>query len=157
LTGVRRRQRQREQRNARPSPGAPASGAPGNRQRLERDLNALIGELEDLSRKISAEIDTYFAKLEAVIASRMQARMTDVVTICGKFCESGDILVRDEDIPGVVPGDIIAIPVSGAYCLAMASNYNASLKPAIVMVKNGKARLIRRRESYEDLMRFDSV
>jgi len=77
------------------------------------------------------------------------------VSIVGKFCESGDILVKDANIPKVVPGDIVAIPVSGAYCLSLASNYNASLKPAIVMVKSGKARLIRRRESYDDLLRCD--
>ena len=81
--------------------------------------------------------------------------LTERVSIVGKFCESGDILVKDEDIPRVAPGDIIVIPVSGAYCLAMASNYNASLKPAIILVKEGKARLIRRRETYDDLMRCD--
>jgi diaminopimelate decarboxylase len=99
----------------------------------------------------------YGSRYEAIVANKADKKECERVSIVGKFCESGDILVKDEDIPGVVPGDIIAIPVSGAYCLAMASNYNASLKPAIVMVKNGKARLIRRRESYEDLMRFDSV
>jgi len=98
----------------------------------------------------------YGSKYEALIANKANKSDFERVSIVGKFCESGDVLVRDEDIPRVVPGDIIAIPVSGAYCLSMASNYNASLKPAIVMVRDSKARLIRRRESYDDLMRCDA-
>jgi diaminopimelate decarboxylase len=97
----------------------------------------------------------YGSKYEALIANKVNESDSERVSIVGKFCESGDILVKDEDIPKVVPGDIIAIPVSGAYCLSMASNYNASLKPAIVMTRDGKTRLIRRRENYEDLMRYD--
>ncbi len=79
------------------------------------------------------------------------------MTIAGKFCESGDILVWDAKLPKVVPGDTIVIPVCGAYSLPLASNYNASLKPAIILVKEGKARIIRRRESYDDLMHCDIV
>ncbi len=97
----------------------------------------------------------YGSRYEALVANKVGAPETEKVTIAGKFCESGDILVRDVDLPPVGAGDIIAIPASGAYCLAMASNYNASLKPAIVLVKDGKARLIRRRETPEDLMRND--
>jgi len=77
------------------------------------------------------------------------------VSIAGKFCESADILAKDVKVPRVVPGDTVVIPVAGAYCLPFASNYNASLKPAVVLVKEGKARIIRRRESYDDLMRYD--
>ncbi len=97
----------------------------------------------------------YSSRYEAIVANRAGDGETERVTIAGKFCESGDILIRDIDLPEVRAGDIIAIPASGAYCLAMASNYNAALKPAIVLVKDGKARLIRRRESYEDLIRCD--
>jgi len=97
----------------------------------------------------------YDSKYEALVANKADQSDSERVSIVGKFCESGDVLVKDEDIPRVVPGDIIAIPVSGAYCLSMASNYNASLKPAIVMARDGKTRLIRRRESYDDLMRCD--
>jgi diaminopimelate decarboxylase len=79
------------------------------------------------------------------------------VTIAGRYCESGDILVSDIDLPPVVAGDIIAVADCGAYCLPMASNYNASLRPAAVMVNEGKARLIRRRETFEDLTRCDLV
>ncbi len=99
----------------------------------------------------------YGARYEAVVANKVEEEDLERVTIAGKFCESGDILIEDIDLPKVAPGDIIAIPCSGAYCLSMASNYNASLKPAIVFVKDGQARLIRRRESYEDLMSHDLV
>jgi diaminopimelate decarboxylase len=97
----------------------------------------------------------YSARYEAVVASKISEKESKKVTIAGRFCESGDILVRDIDLPPVLTGDIIAIPDCGAYCIPMASNYNASLKPAIVMVKKGKAHLIRRRESFKDLTRYD--
>jgi len=99
----------------------------------------------------------YGAKYEAVVANKMLAEEAKVVTIAGKFCESGDILIRDIALPPVSAGDIIAIPGCGAYCLPQASNYNASLKPAIVLVNKGKARLIRRRETFDDLTRCDLV
>lgn len=99
----------------------------------------------------------YGARYEVLVANRAQEKETEVVTIAGKFCQSGDILVRDVSLPVVVAGDIIAVPVSGAYCLAMASNYNAVPRPAIVMVKEGESHLIRKRESYQDLMRLDVI
>ncbi|GAI23256.1 unnamed protein product, partial [marine sediment metagenome] len=99
----------------------------------------------------------YGAKHEAVVANRMSEREAGKVTIAGKFCESGDILIENIALPPVSAGDIIAIPDCGAYCLSHASNYNASLKPAIVLVKEGKARLIRRRETLEDLTRCDLI
>ena len=99
----------------------------------------------------------YGSKYEAVVANKMLEREAGKVTIAGKFCESGDILVKDINLPPVSAGDIIAIPDCGAYCLPMASNYNASLKPAIILVKEGKARLIRRRETLDDLTRCDLV
>ncbi len=97
------------------------------------------------------------AKYEAIVANKVLDKETDKVTISGKFCESGDILVKEANLPPVLPGDIIAIADCGAYCLSMASNYNASLKPAIILVKEGKARLIRRRETFDDLTRCDIV
>ncbi len=97
----------------------------------------------------------YGSKYEAVLANRMLAEESDKVTIAGKFCESGDILVKDVILPPISSGDIVALPSCGAYCLSMASNYNASLKPAIVMVSDGEARLIRRRETFDDLTRCD--
>ncbi len=97
----------------------------------------------------------YGADYEAVIANKVSEKEAGRVTIAGRFCESGDILIQDAALPPVSAGDIIGIPGCGAYCLPMASNYNAVLRPAVVMVKEGKARLIRRRETLEDLTGCD--
>jgi len=97
----------------------------------------------------------YGARQEAVVANKMRDEEAGEVTIAGKFCESGDVLIRDIGVPRIFPGDILAVAGSGAYCVPMASNYNASFKPAIVLVKEGKARLIRRRETIDDLTRCD--
>jgi diaminopimelate decarboxylase len=99
----------------------------------------------------------YDSKYEAVVANKMRKPETDIVTIAGRFCESGDILVKDIRLPKPEAGDVLAMPTSGAYSIPMSSNYNASLRPAIVMVKEGKARLIRRRETYDDLTAHDSL
>jgi len=97
----------------------------------------------------------YGSEYEAVVANKVPAKEAGKFTIAGRFCESGDILIRDIALPPVFAGDIIAIPDCGAYCLPMASNYNASLKPAVVLVKAGEPRLIRRRETFDDLTRYD--
>jgi len=97
----------------------------------------------------------YGARHEAVVANKMLAETAATVTIAGKYCESGDILIRDIDLPLVSDGDVIAVADCGAYCLPMASNYNAAFKPAVVLVGGGKARLIRRRETVDDLIRYD--
>ncbi len=99
----------------------------------------------------------YGARLEAVIASRMKDKTDGKFTIAGKFCESGDILIRDIRLPEPRAGDILAVPGCGAYSIPEAMNYNASFRPAVIMVKEGKARLIRRRETLEDLLRCDLV
>jgi diaminopimelate decarboxylase len=99
----------------------------------------------------------YGAKYEALVANKASEAEREVVTIAGKLCQSGDILVRDINLASVHPSDIIAIPVCGAYSIPMSSNYNAMPKPAIVMVKEGRARLIRRRETYQDLMSLDLI
>lgn len=99
----------------------------------------------------------YGSKYEALVANKASAADSEVVTIAGKFCESGDILIEDINLPAISAGDVIAVPVSGAYSLPMASNYNSSLRPAVVMVGRGKARLMRRRETYEDLLRGETA
>jgi diaminopimelate decarboxylase len=99
----------------------------------------------------------YDARYEALIANKTNAPDTELVTISGRFCESGDLLIKDIMLPPIVPGDIIAIPVSGAYCIPMSSNYNMVPRPAIVMVSKATSRLIRNRETYDDLMRLDSL
>ena len=97
----------------------------------------------------------YDAAYEAVAAGKMNVEPSDLVTIAGKFCESGDILVRDVKLPPVEADDVIAIPAAGAYCLSMASTYNLNPRPPIALVKDGEARLIRLRESYQDMMLMD--
>ena len=97
----------------------------------------------------------YGSRYEPVVANRVGEQGAEVVTLAGKYCESGDILARDVRLPSVEPGDVVAIPSSGAYAPAMASNYNMNPRPAIVMVRDGNAELIRRRETYEDLMRSE--
>jgi diaminopimelate decarboxylase len=99
----------------------------------------------------------YQAQYEAVIANKMDEEEGEMVSIAGKFCESGDVLLRDVLLPRLEPGDILAVPAAGAYAPSMASNYNLVPRPAIVMVKDGQARIIRRRETYADLMRNDLV
>ena len=97
----------------------------------------------------------YDSRYEAFLANRMTEPPSETVTLAGKYCESGDILVKDVPLPVADAGDIVAIPSSGAYAPSMASNYNLNPRPAIVLVGDGQARLIRRRETYEDLMRCD--
>ncbi|MFC1994809.1 diaminopimelate decarboxylase [Chloroflexota bacterium] len=99
----------------------------------------------------------YGAKHEAIVANKVLEKEAAKVTIAGKYCESGDILIRDINLPAVAAGDVIAVADCGAYCLPLASNYNASLKPAVILVREGKARLIRRRETFDDMTRCDLV
>ncbi len=97
----------------------------------------------------------YDAVYTAALGNREGDGTTEKVTIAGKYCESGDILIEDITLPVLHRGDVLAIPAAGAYSLAMASNYNMSLRPAIVMVEEGRARVIRERETFEDLLRLD--
>ncbi|MDO8615172.1 MAG: diaminopimelate decarboxylase [Dehalococcoidia bacterium] len=97
----------------------------------------------------------YGSQYAALVANRVRDERRETVTVAGKYCESGDVLLRDAELPPLAPGDILAIPAAGAYALAMAGNYNASLRPAVVLVADGEAKLMRRREDYDDLMRCD--
>ena len=97
----------------------------------------------------------YQASYEVCSAGKMNLEADDLVTIAGKYCESGDILASDVLLPSVTSGDVLAIPASGAYCPSMASNYNLNPRPPIVLVKDGSRRLIRRRETYQDMMLCD--
>tara|TARA_B100001142_G_C14341041_1_gene657884 strand:- start:686 stop:1999 length:1314 start_codon:yes stop_codon:yes gene_type:complete len=97
----------------------------------------------------------YQSEYEVVSACKLNDEDFDMVTIAGKYCESGDLLAKDVLIPNPEAGDIIAIPAAGAYCPSMSSNYNMNPRPPIVLVNEGQARVIRRRETYEDLMIFD--
>ena len=99
----------------------------------------------------------YQAVYEVVAAGKVNDEPTERVTIAGKYCESGDLLASDIMMPDLVAGDVLAIPAAGAYCPSMASNYNLNPRPPMVLVNNGQSRLIRRRESYQDMMLCDVI
>ena len=99
----------------------------------------------------------YQATYEVIAAGKANQESARKVTIAGKYCESGDLLARDVMLPELRPDDILAIPATGAYCPSMASNYNLNPRPPMVLVNEGHSRLIRRRESYQDLMNCDLV
>lgn len=94
----------------------------------------------------------YQAKYVAMVANKADVEAVEKVTIAGKYCESGDLLIEDIVLPPLERGDVVAVPGTGAYCIPMGSNYNVSLKPPIVVVSGGQAKLIRRRETYDDLL-----
>lgn len=97
----------------------------------------------------------YDADYEGVIANKMNSEADVNYTVAGKCCESGDIVIKDILLPAGERGDILAVLSTGAYGYSMASNYNRIKKPAVVFIKDGKARVVVKRESYEDLIRND--
>ncbi len=97
----------------------------------------------------------YGAVYEAHLANRMRDEKTDTLTIAGKHCETGDILVKDALLPKPKVGDVLATLATGAYGYAMANNYNKQPRPAVVLVKSGRAKVIVARESYDDLLRLE--
>ena len=80
---------------------------------------------------------------------------TETLRLVGKHCESGDVLVSEASLPPVGPGDLVCLPATGAYGVSMASNYNGVTRPAVVFVDGGAARVVTRRETYEDLVARD--
>ena len=94
----------------------------------------------------------YGARYEVLKVADPEAPATETVTIAGKYCESTDILITDAVVPPIRSGDLLCVPATGAYCLAMASNYNGMPRPEVLMVKDGRARVIRRRETLDDLL-----
>ncbi|MGW5670428.1 diaminopimelate decarboxylase [Micromonospora sp. NPDC003776] len=98
----------------------------------------------------------YDASYSATVANRTSTADPLLARVVGKHCESGDIVVKDEFLPAdVQPGDLVAVPGTGAYCRSMASNYNHVPRPPVVAVRDGRARLIVRRETEEDLLALD--
>jgi diaminopimelate decarboxylase len=98
----------------------------------------------------------YEARFTARLANRLEEPAAGTFTVCGKHCESGDVLVERAPLPAPARGDLLALPATGAYTLAMASNYNAVPRPAAVLVSDGSARLIRRRETLDDLLALEA-
>jgi diaminopimelate decarboxylase len=118
-------------------------GIPGIRTYVSVD-----GGMSDNPRPV-----LYGSGYEAFLPREVDANRDRVVTVVGKHCESGDILVRDAVVPSdLVVGDILATPVTGAYGHSMGSNYNKVTRPAVVFVADGKARLVVRRETLDDLL-----
>ncbi|MGI5445508.1 diaminopimelate decarboxylase [Streptomyces sp. CA-243310] len=98
----------------------------------------------------------YDAEYTVNLVSRVSDAEPMLVRVVGKHCESGDIVVKDAFLPAdLAPGDLLAVPATGAYCRSMASNYNHSLRPPVVAVRDGQARVIVRRETEEDLLSLD--
>ena len=116
---------------------------PGIRTYLSVD-----GGMSDNPRPI-----TYQSEYQAVIANRMSAAATETVTVAGKHCESGDIVIKDIQLPPTQPNDVLLTLGTGAYNYSMASNYNRIPRPAAVLVCSGEANLMVRRETYQDLIR----
>ncbi|MEH2206964.1 MAG: diaminopimelate decarboxylase [Nostoc sp.] len=117
-----------------------------------RTYVAIDGGMSDNPRPI-----TYQSVYRAVVANKMSFPLTQTVTIAGKHCESGDILIKNALLPKTEPGDILVVMGTGAYNYSMASNYNRLPRPAAVVVANGEANLILQRETYEDLIRQDRL
>lgn len=111
---------------------------------------AVDGGMSDNPRPI-----TYQSVYRAVVANKMSAPITEKVTLVGKHCESGDVVIKDASLPQTEPGDILVVMDTGAYNYSMASNYNRIGRPAAVVVYEGEANLIIERETYQDLTERD--
>jgi diaminopimelate decarboxylase len=97
----------------------------------------------------------YGARYDAMIADRPLSAGTERCHVVGKHCESGDVIVRDLALPDPAPGDVVATPVTGAYGYALANNYNSVPRPPVIFCRDGDARVVVRRETYEDLTSRD--
>ena len=97
----------------------------------------------------------YGARYEGLLANRAEELPSGVYRVAGKHCESGDVLIEAAELPEPRPGDVLAVPATGAYTLALGSTYNGVPRPAVVLVRDGTAHLIRERESVDDLLRFE--
>jgi diaminopimelate decarboxylase len=98
----------------------------------------------------------YDASYSATVASRASTAGPILARVVGKHCEAGDVVVKDEFLPAdVTPGDLLAVPGTGAYCRSMASNYNHVPRPPVIAVADGRARVIVRRETEDDLLGLD--
>ncbi|HEY9779853.1 MAG TPA: diaminopimelate decarboxylase [Leptolyngbyaceae cyanobacterium] len=118
----------------------------------DRTYVAIDGGMSDNPRPI-----TYQSVYRVVVANRMSAPLSETVTIAGKHCESGDILIKEAALPQTQSGDILVVMGTGAYNYSMASNYNRLPRPAAVVVRNSEANLILQRETYQDLIRQDCL
>jgi diaminopimelate decarboxylase len=98
----------------------------------------------------------YGARYEALLANRADELPSGVYRVAGKHCESGDMLIEAAELPEPRPGDLLAVPATGAYTLALGSTYNGVPRPAVVLVADGEAAVIRRRETVEELLSYET-
>lgn len=117
-----------------------------------RDYITVDGGMSDNPRPI-----TYQSKYRAVLASRMSAPATETVTVAGKHCESGDVVIADATLPKTEAGEILVVVGTGAYNYSMSSNYNRLPRPAAVLVGDGESNPILQRETYADLLQHDRL
>jgi diaminopimelate decarboxylase len=99
----------------------------------------------------------YGAKYTALLANRADAVADEVVNVAGRYCESGDFLLKETALAHPAMGDVVALATAGAYTLSMASNYNMVPRPCVLLVRPGHVQVMRRRESYADLWRHDGA
>ena len=95
----------------------------------------------------------YQAEYTCDLANKLDIEKTEKVTVAGKMCESGDVVIQETQLPPAEPGDLLAVYATGAYGYSMSSNYNRALRPAVVFVKDGVSREVVRRQTYADLLR----
>jgi diaminopimelate decarboxylase len=112
---------------------------------------AVDGGMSDLMRPM-----LYGAVYEAILPERPEAEASEHVRLVGKHCESGDVLIKEIDLPHLEAGNLVCLPATGAYGVAMASNYNGVTRPAVVFVENGEATVVVRRETYGELVSRDA-
>ena len=101
------------------------------------------------------EVALYAQRFEAALADRVDAGGGEPVTVVGRHCESGDVLIDEIELPGPRVGDVLAVPTTGAYCFTMANNYNGNRRIPVVFASDGAARLVVRRETWADLLARD--
>ena len=126
----------------------------GSRKQIPgiRTYLSVDGGMSDNPRPI-----TYQSQYTALLADRPEAEASETVTVAGKHCESGDVLLRDAALPPATSGDILAVLATGAYNASMGSNYNRIPRPAAVLVHDGQADLVQRREQPDELLRYDML
>jgi diaminopimelate decarboxylase len=117
-----------------------------------RTYVSVDGGMSDNPRPI-----TYQSLYRVLAASQMSAPLSETVTLAGKHCESGDVVIQSASLPPLSAGEIVVVPATGAYNYSMASNYNRVPRPAAVLVNQGKAEIILQRETYDDLVRQDRL
>ena len=132
------------------------AGAALYRVRSVKRLDGVTWAAVDGGMSDNPRPELYGARYTALSATRADEPATETVSVAGLHCESGDVLIDDVALPPPRRGDLLAVPAAGAYTLAMSSNYNATPRPAAILVRDGDARVIRRRETVDDLLSLES-